>query len=266
MKKLPLFVVTFFTVQALVFGQTQNYKSLVPSKYVAELEQKGEVRLVHENALDSTRYLMPENEFADIVNNSVLKKDEGNFPFTCEFLYLVDKKAIAKNGDISKMNIQDLSERIRSVSKMQGMTYYSTTRKKRLVLYEKAYTLENENGTTPIKDRNTGNADGLKNWMFFDDTSLGKCRYELNYRQSDKTVYMNYINTDPMKVAFIEPVKKQKQFVQAIFVDCGDHFLAYFVCEVDSMKLPGIKDQIEDSMVSRIEALRDWLVDQYKNN
>lgn len=263
MKKLAVIVTTLFAVQALAFGQANDYRELVSQKYVDELENTKLVRLIHDDGTDETRYLMPQNPFAEIVRENYVEKENGKFPFICETLYLIDKADYTNDGDISKMDIQAVSEIIRTVSKMKGMVYYSTTRKKSMVLYKNAYTLAGPEDTAPIEDKNTGNADGLKNWMLFDDASFGKCRYELNYRQTEDAFYMSYQNVEPMKVAFIEPVDKGDLLVHAVFIDCGDKVLIYIISDVDAVKFPGMRKQMESSMVSRMDALSTWLGEQF---
>lgn len=262
MKKLVL-IVTTILITAAAFAETKSYKELVPADYVAELEKSGMVRLVHENGNDNGRYLMPENDYEDTFRNRIVAKKSGNYPFICESLYLINKKKYAKNLDVSQMNIQAVSEAVRSISKMQGMTYYSTTRKKRLVLYKSAYTLENGSSKARVNDRNTGNSDGTKNWLLFDDASFGEIRYELDYKQNENTFYMGYQNIDDVKVLFMKPVSAGNLLLQALFIDCGDDYLVYIVSDVDCMKVPGMKKQMEDSFVSRMDALSEWLADQF---
>lgn len=262
MKKLALFVTTILITTAL-FAETKAYKEIVPTDFVVELENSGMVRLIHEDGKDNGRHLMPENDYADTIRDLVVAKKPGNYPFICESLYLINKEKYAKNMDISQMNIQAVSEAVRSISKMQGMSYYSTTRKKRIVLYKSAYTLENENSKARINDRNTGNPDGTKNWLLFDDASFGEVRYELNYRQNENTFYMGYQNIDDIKVLFMKPVEAKNLIVQALFIDCGDDYLVYIVSDVDCMKIPGMKKQIEESFVSRMDALSEWLSGQF---
>lgn len=262
MKKLVL-IVTTLLITVAAFAETKSFKEIVPAEYVAELEKSGMVRLIHEDGNDNGRYLMPENEYGDTVRNLIVAKKPGNYPFICESLYLINKKKYAKKTDASQMNIQAVSEAVRSISKMQGMSYYSTTRKKRLVLYKSAYTLEDGNSKARTNDRNTGNPDGTKNWLLFDDASFGEIRYELDYKQNEDTFYMGYQNIDDVKVLFMKPVTARNLLVQALFIDCGDDYLVYIVSDVDCMKVPGMKNQIEDSFVSRMDALSEWLADQF---
>ncbi len=68
----------------------------------------------------------------------------------------MNKKDLIKssNSSAENLDITDVSRICRSVSKMQGMKYYSTSKKKEMVLYEKAYMIADENSKEPIPDKN----------------------------------------------------------------------------------------------------------------
>ena len=61
----------------------------------------------------------------------MIAKEPKNYPYTYEGLYLLSKKDLLAKGKSGKasITIDDVSVVVRSVSKMQGMMYYSSTKK-----------------------------------------------------------------------------------------------------------------------------------------
>ena len=163
-----------------------------------------------------------------------------------ENLLLLEKSNSAKQT----FNIEDVSTVFRSFSKMQGMKYFSTTRKKEKILYEKAYTIANETSSEKISDKNTGNADGQVLFCYQEDASFGVCRYKVEYKQNQDTLFALFSNIDTLGIGPFKAIFPGKMKINTIVIDCGDSILLYLGTDADSKKLPGIKGQLEDSFSS----------------
>lgn len=265
-RKLALFCMGALMISSLS-AESRNLekvKSLVNSDYYDELVKKGNVSVITDNGSDKL-VLLPESIYSNQVKEKVVPKEKGNFPFTYETLYLMNKAEFLKanNSSAETIDIKDVSKVCRSVSKMQGLTYYSTTRKKEVVLYEKAYMIESADSMDPIPDLNTGSADGQVSYCLQDDNSFGVCRYKLNYFESDKEMLCLFENLDILGLGPFKAVYPGKLIIKILVIDCDEDVLLYIGCDLDSVKYPGIKGQITDSMVSRIEALYKWVSKQF---
>ena len=155
-KKLILFFATFTFVFNL-HAQKKDIKNLVNARYYDELMKNGSVELIHEE--NQTDYvLLPENSYKSLVLSNRIPKVAKNNPFVFEGLFYVTKADLLKESNSNKktIDITDVSVVFRAISKMQGMKYYSSSRKKETVLYEKAFTIDNPNSktTTPAIEKN----------------------------------------------------------------------------------------------------------------
>lgn len=265
MKKIRKFI--SFTVAAFlameVWATPAAVKDLVNSKYYDELMSKGVVSLIHDDGSINLE-LLPETSYSSNVKANMIQKNPKNYPFTYESLYYMSKKDLLKasNSSASDVTLNDISRVCRSVSKMEGMTYYSSTRKKQQVLYSRAYMIDGPDGGK-IADQNTGNANGQVSYCMQDDASFGECRYKLNYSQSDKEMLAVFSNLDVIGLGPFKAIYPELMKINILVVDGGDDILFYICCDVDSVKFPGIKGQITDSMTTRMDAVYNWFLKQF---
>ena len=255
-----LFMNTLFAVPADI----KNANQLVSQNVYNDLVSKGNVSVTTEDG-SSKLQLVPESIYSEKIRNNLIQKKSGNFPFTYESIYLLSKKDLLKssNSIAETISISDISKVCRSVSKMEGMKYYSSTRKKELTLYEKAYMLADSDSKTPIPDQNTGSADGQISYCLQDDNSFGECRYKLSYNESENELLAVFENLDILGIGPFKAVHPGKLTIKILAIDCGEDILLYFCTDLDSVKYPGIKGQITDSMVSRIDAIYNWFLKQF---
>lgn len=247
-----------------IYGQSEMVKELVPSDLYYDLIYSGKVSEYRDDGSMTLKYL-PETEYSDIIRNGMVEKNKKNYPFTFEGLYYAKKTDLLKNPDATAedLTIDDVSRVCRSVSKMQGMTYYSTTKKKVRVLYDKAYMVKSENSDEQVPDQNTGNADGQVSYCMQDDASFGKNHYRLTYHQNANTLLCEFCITDTMGLGLFKAIYADKMKIYILVVDCGEDLLVYLCTDLDSVKYPGIKDQITDSMTTRMNAVYEWFYKQF---
>lgn len=262
-RKFSLFFASFL-MGSLIFAESIDVKKVVNPAYYDELVKNGSVIKSRDNG-SKNLLLLPETQKKQSINDSLVVKKEKDYPFTYESLYLLKKADLLKSSGSSKTNIDinDVSCLCRSISKMQGMKYYSTTRKKEMVLYEKAYTIKDAQSKEAIPDQNTGNADGQVLYCLQDDSSFGVTRYELHYYQNENELLARFINKDIMGIGPVKAIYENDLVINLLVQDCGDSLLLYICADLDSVKFPGIKGQITDSISSRMDALYKWFIKQF---
>lgn len=255
---------SFFVLGLSIFAENLKIKEFVNPVYYDELVQKGSITKYRDDG--SFDYLfLPNSKYAEQINKCKIEKGKKNYPFIYEALYILNKNDLLKssNSSATTINIDDVSKICRSVSKMEGMKYYSTTKKKETVLYKKAYMIENENSTTPIPDQNTGNADGQISYSYQDDSSFGPNKYQLCYFQSEDQLLAQFKLLDTMGLGPFKAIYPGKMINNILIIDCKEDLLLYLCTDLDSAKLPGIRGQIVDSMTSRMEAIYKWFITQF---
>lgn len=244
MKKLFLICLSVFCVSAAF---SQNVKTRIHDDGTNELKLK------------------PQTEYDEIINSSRVLKAEKNFPFIYESLYHLSKDDLKKSSNSSddEIDINDVSRVLRSVSKMQGMNYFSTTKNKTLVLYDKAYMIESINSKKRIPDQNSGNANGQISYCYQKDNSFSDIFYRLNYYQNENTMLAVFSTTNTIGIGPIKAIAPENLKIFIYVEDKGDEILLYLCTDLDSVKFPGIKGQITESMTSRMDAVYNWFIKQF---
>ncbi len=247
-----------------MFAQNVDVKDLVNSSVYDELMKKGVVVQMRDDG-SSKLNLLPKTDWEAEIKGSLITKKDGDYPYTYESLYYLNKKEILKasNSSATDITISDVSRVCRSISKMQGMKYYSSTRKKELVLYEKAFTIEDAKSSNPIPDKISGSAEGQKIYALQDDNSFGVTRYELNYHQNENALMARFVNKDVMGIGPFKAIYEDNMVINLVVIDCGENILLYLSDDLNSVKFPGIKGQITDSITSRMEAIYKWFFKQF---
>ena len=195
--------------------------------------------------------LLPETAFKEKCIENSLERDESLFSYAMEYLYVIPKK--------DDENISDVSKAFRSISKMTGLRYFSLNRNKEDVLYKACYFVESPDSKKKIADQNEGSADGKTCYVFQHDTSFGKCVYEFNFHENENTFCVNFHNLNYLGVGPFRAVAPEKMRLNVIVADCGDSFLLYLNTNVNCSKLPGIENYLNNSLISRMNALEKWL-------
>ncbi len=267
MKKLLVSVMALITA-AFVFAEgsagNAKVKQLVNPAYYDKLIAEG---IVTEKRMDGSEgfLLLPETIYSEDVKGSMVKKDSKNFPYTYESLYFLNKKDLLtkSNSSDTEITMEDVARVVRSVSKMQGMKYYSTTHKKEMVLYSKAYMIAGPKDKTKIEDQNTGNADGQISYCIQHDNSFGLNTYKLYYFQKDDSLLCRFEIIDKMGIGPFKAIYPSQMIINILVVDCGDDLLLYLSTDLDAVRFPGIKKQITNSMESRMDAVYKWFITQF---
>lgn len=263
-KILPLFAAA--AVSAAVFAEPLTVEAVVGPEYAAELKKSGTVSVIHDED-DTGLSLVPNCAYSDMVKNGRVEKKEKGVPFTAEFLYLIPKEDLLKNSASgrSELTIDDISVVFRSISRMTGMKYFSGTRKKEDVLYKTAYMTAGPESEDPIPDQNTGNADGQVSYCYQHDHTYGDCRYRLEYYQSGNVLYATFLNVIPMSYMGIKAVPDGNLKISVIAIDCGENLVLYLSTDTNAkdIKLVNVRKQIQESMLSRMDAVYRWFLVQF---
>ena len=266
LKRLALIAISA-VFSATLFAESIDIKGMVPSKYYDELMANGKVIVSSDGSKGFQ--LLPETYYTSQIRESEVEKEEKNFPFIYEGLYYLNKKDILKASNSSKsdITIDDVAVVCRSVSKMEGMEYYSNRRKSYEVLYEEAYMIDEkdleEKKPNPIPDQNYGPADGQVSYCHQKDSSFGRNKYKLSYHQKDNELFTQFVLMDKMGAGPFNALYPGKMKINLLVVDCGDDLLLYLCTDVDSKKFPGIANMIVDSMTARMEAVYNWFIKQF---
>ena len=257
MKKLLSFVAVAGLACSL-FAEL-NLKNLVNPKYYDQLISKGEVVVVHDDEAD-TSVLFPNDATKQIFDQGRIKKDAKGYSYFYESLYYKTKSDLT--GGKGNVTLDDISRVVRSVSKMQGMTYTDKNGKEK-VLYDKAFMIASPDNKAAIADKNSGNADGQVSYSLQNDTKFGTCRYKINYYQSADSFYAVLNNLDDYKSLGVTGIPTGNLNFTVVAYDCGEGILVYLSSDANCKLVPTIKTQVPEAMTQRIKAIYNWFIKQF---
>jgi hypothetical protein len=258
MKKLFfVFVCAFLPCVLMASDIESRLKAILPDSAVTDLLKHKKVQNSSYRIKGAVPVLVPDNEFA---REAVSYWTGEEAPFFSESLYLYKKPEDTETSD----DLAKVSRILRSISRLEGISYYSTSRKQMRILYEKSYVIENQKSKRKTADPVSGSADGVSILAFQKDLTFGECIYQYNYRQSADSVAFYSCNLEPMSYAFIRVIDPEKLRNSLVVQDLGDYLLVYSITRANFAAIPGLETKINASFSTRMEAVYDWFLKEYE--
>ena len=259
-KALIKFLAAAVFMTSASFASAYSASELVSSDVYETLRKEGSVssKKFKEGTTELT--LLPDGEFSSFISSMWTSKK--NPVLIKENLYLIAKSELNKTQPES-VTISKASQIIRSISKMQGMKYYSHSEKKYETLYKDAYCVSGPKSKTKVIDKTSGSADGQVLYCLLNDNSLGKTIYELKYHQSENEVCVSFENTTDVSIGPITAVDDGNLHIGLVIYDCGDDFLVYTVVEAKFPSMSFLENKMNESLSARMEAIYEWFIKQF---
>ena len=250
----------FFVGGAMVFADTNaELNKILAEKTAQELQVKGTLQNSSYRKTGTALKLAPNIAFIREANNI---PQVPKTPFFVENLYLY-KKASGKTGPVG-VDVQKISSILRSLSRLEGIQYYSTSRKKMRTLYEKSYVVDGAKTKKRIADPVEGSADGMKVIAIQKDLTFGEYLYQYSYRQTQDTVAFFSENLEPMSLSFIKLIDPENLHVSLVVYDMGDSLLVYGLTCADFPAIPGLESKLSASFSTRADAVYKWFISEYE--
>lgn len=232
--------------------------NIVSDQYLEALLQKGSIQYSSVNVKDWKFQLTPNTELAvKLVSNIDAKK----YSVVIEQLNIYVKKKKAPKVDISP-----ISRILRKISLLEGLEYYSTSKKKYRVLYEKSFVVKSKNSKERLSDPVEGSADGLQISVLQKDVVFGENVYTYSYLQNIDEVSFSYTNDNPLTYSLIKVIDKDDLHVNLAIKDFGEFLLVYAFTCADMASVPGLDNRIVLSFSTRAEAVYKWFITQYEQS
>ncbi len=233
--------------------------TLVSSETAQVLLEKGFIQNTMYKQKGARPFLAPKT----VLGNEALSFWEGDeAPFFVENLYLYKKPATEITRD--EPDALRISRILRSVSSLEGIEYYSTSRKRMRTLYEKSFAIASPDSRLKIPDALSGPANNISQYVFQRDLTFGSCVYLYSYRQDADETGFFVRNLDPLSYGIIRVVNRERFKVSLIVQDLNDYLLIYALTRADFPALPGLESKVNASFSTRAEALYKWFINAYE--
>ena len=204
--------------------------------------------------------LMPNTDISSQIYNLISKQNmniglEGLFFFPDSSLPPAFSSMPKEERNIKLYNI------LRSVSTLQGLEYYSASRKKMRTLFEESWAVSDPSDSkTKIPDPvvNTIPAMGTI-YIYQKDKTFGKNFSRMEFRAGEKTFSSTIINITPMRYkGFIKVIDKENLQINFIIIPTTEGLLVYGAMGAETLNIKAFLDKAENSFKNRVIALSSW--------
>ncbi len=255
-------IVLSFLIFSFCFSvSAYTLEELVGKKNADILLTKGRIELNRLHEETTTLKMLPDSVLTKKFTSLWPASNKNKPTLVGERLYLIKKEFLSSSPET--VTIEKSSKLMRSVSKMEGMKYYSNGDKKLETLYKDAYCVDNIKNKKKIKDNTEGSAEGKKVYCLLNDNSLGKTYYELHYHETDQEVSVDFENVTSVDFAFITAISEGNLHIGLDIIDLQDSLLVYAVVEAKYPSISFLEERLNKSFTARIDAIYNWFIKQF---
>ena len=270
-KKAWIFFLCLFSFLVNSFSQEikseyPKLEDIIDSKYINELKENNKISRFFTEKDNSDFQFYPDLELSKNATKNWKSTRQDKPNFTIESIYRLEKSKQEFSGeDLDKIIFEDakIKKILRSISKMEGIEYYSNSRKRTEVLYSKAYTVNNPTERKKVEDNFEYSENPI--YVLLDDNSFGEYLSIINNDSKDFENCFEYVNIDNINYGIIKAVEPNNMQVFLDVINCEDEIIVYVFIQ-SKMDVPAIfKSKIYDSFVARTDALFEWFKKSWRN-
>lgn len=223
----------------------------------AELQQKGHLLRSVYNGKNAVPAFVPLFAVPQTLAESWNK---GNPNFLIEALYLYKKKHTDRIKDTKK-----ISRILRSVSKLQGLRYYSSSRKKMRTLYETSYVIDSPKSEIRRDDPLNNPSADFSVYVLQKDLTFDKNIYRYRFcSDADSSGFIS-TNITVLKYSIFKAIEPQGLEASISVTDLGDYLLIHALTRAQFIAPSILRERVQNSFRTRGEAVYKWFITQYES-
>ena len=257
------FVVCLFPIFANENSSTrsidQRLSDILDSKIAAELVQKKEIIKLKYGASNMKPEMLPVSAFSEKMSSLLSKKKPA---FLGESISLYKKEG-PNNPDVSKI--------LRHISGLEGIEYFSNSYQEMRTLYLTSHAVKEVKTSDglvyePIDDPLNEEFDGLEILARQIDPTFGDFIYKYRYLKEDNGIGMICVNTQKIThpdMSLISLPPDAMALSLAVY-DLDDYILIHCLSSAKFPTIPFIGGRIKRAFSSRLTAVYNWFMDEYK--
>ncbi|MBQ7612959.1 MAG: hypothetical protein IJU92_07810 [Spirochaetaceae bacterium] len=202
--------------------------------------------------------LKPESS---LVEKTLSYWTQDNPIFMLETLY-VYKKSENRSGTV---DIQRISDVLHAVSTLQGIQYYSSSRKTMRTLYEVSSAVKPVmQGKKQTYEKIPDDLQASEQLVLQKDLTFGEYIYKYSYIRDKNGIGCVCENTQALKYGIFSLVKPYNMNICLTVFDFGDFMLAYALTRGNFPKIIGLDSKLKDSFSTRTDAIYNWFIKNYE--
>jgi hypothetical protein len=146
-----------------------------------------------------------------------------------------------------------------ALSSLEGIQYYSASRKTMRTFYESSRVIDGPEGRRVLPDPSFPEPPALFTlYARQKDLTFGENIYRYDYRAGEDFLVFVQENLSAMNAGIIPAVGKNKLRSLVAVIDAGDSLLIYVASMARAAAIPGMGDRIGSSFTNRAEAILKW--------
>ena len=163
-----------------------------------------------------------------------------------------------KSGDLSLY----LYNKLRAISTLSGITYFSNRKKETLVLFSDVYAIDSLNSKKKIPDKTAWVLPAEERIpIHLEDVNFGGGYYEVSYMTADGTLSFGMKNLTSLKY-FFPVISKENVRFELLVIPLDKELLLYGTCSVEAADFVKSMIHLPSAFYTRIRALKDWFSKQ----
>ena len=148
---------------------------------------------------------------------------------------------------------------LRAVGSLQGIEYWSASRKTMRLFYEESWRVVSPEDRTRVPDERVGAAPSAETFTVWQkDLSFGGNLNRLEFRTAADGVLLESVNLTRMYYKFVPVAAPGTLKVRVLVLNTDEGLLFWAVSSARAAVVPGVRGKLEDSFGNRAEAVFRW--------
>ena len=255
MRKLACSTIVLFALWATPIFAESTTDTLLAPELLERLKLKGELR----NSLSeaSPARLVPEVTLRREIEEQI---KELELSVGTEVLTVYRNEAIDFDAEASRLKIYNI---LRSISTMEGIEYYSASRKRMRTLFAQSYVIDGPEKQERVPDPLVREIPAYSRLYIFQEVlTFGENVYRSEYRYSEQYFFLTNRNITTMRYFLLPMVKPRQSITFILLIPDGEQILFYGASGAKTMRLLGLERSREDSFYNRLKAIYGWFSDR----
>ena len=233
-----------YTLPLAFADSLSQYTGLIP---VSSKPQKIENSLTPDKSGTISLTLLPRHQEARRIQ-SAIQLEKPDFAIEAIMFYPC------------KIALYKLFTILHAASSMQGITYYSNSKKKIRVLYEESWLINNLQEKKKLSDPVFTLVPAQASYMMWQkDATLGGIAYTVTLQSGANWIISTAYNVSTVVYGIIPIIQPERLFVRYLAIQTDEGILFYAVMSVKPLVFPGISERYVSSLQNRITAVYSWL-------
>jgi hypothetical protein len=160
-----------------------------------------------------------------------------------------------------KAELKSLYGTLLSISSLEGIQYYSASRKKMRTFYEQSYRIDGPDTKKRLADASPppGSLPPTATFYAFQkDLTFGSNIYEWNFTAFPEALLLETINLTGLTYIGIPVIPAKGLKARLLIIQTDEAILFYVVNAADAPSIGIVRDKVQDSIGNRAEALYKW--------